>query len=232
MCEVKNLIQQVVVIDENGTQIGMTFPKRAKQLINKQRALWHDEAHTTICLLPEMKEDTILENDFTNRMSAGVEKTIGYAEDNNLLLFLAQKNVTERKNLIKHIMAYVATGIVVVFLYASFFVNSVHPFSSEAWNAIRYLDEIRPLIPESYIGNIDEVDWFINYSTNNYTHPLWYIILGVMFAWGGWITVNVVKRAIRYYMPKFLKKAKPDPIILEYQRLKNMVSDGMAIEKF
>ena len=46
------MIQQIVVNDENQVKIGNTFPRRAKQLVNKKRAKWLNKAHTEIVLMP------------------------------------------------------------------------------------------------------------------------------------------------------------------------------------
>lgn len=42
------MIQRITVLDESGNVIGDTYPKRAKGLVKKGRALYVDE--TTICL--------------------------------------------------------------------------------------------------------------------------------------------------------------------------------------
>ena len=47
------LSQQITVRDEKLEKIGVAFPRRAKQLVNKQKARWLDEAHTEIVLLSE-----------------------------------------------------------------------------------------------------------------------------------------------------------------------------------
>ena len=50
------MIQQISVNDENRVKIGKTFPRRAKQLVNKNRARWIDHTHTEIMLMPSKME--------------------------------------------------------------------------------------------------------------------------------------------------------------------------------
>lgn len=45
--------EQIVIKDENNARIGIVFPRRAKQLVQKRKARWLDEAHTEIMLMPE-----------------------------------------------------------------------------------------------------------------------------------------------------------------------------------
>ena len=45
--------QQITVLDESMAKIGTAFPRRAKQLVNKNKARWSDETHTEIILLEE-----------------------------------------------------------------------------------------------------------------------------------------------------------------------------------
>ena len=45
-------MQQIIVNDENHVRIGNTFPRRAKQLVSKQKAKWLDKEHTEIILTP------------------------------------------------------------------------------------------------------------------------------------------------------------------------------------
>jgi len=44
------LAQQIIVNDENNKKIGSTFPRRARQLVGRNKARWADEAHTEIIL--------------------------------------------------------------------------------------------------------------------------------------------------------------------------------------
>ena len=51
-------MQQIIVNDENHVKIGNTFPRRAKQLVSKQKAKWLDTAHTEIILMPTETKGT------------------------------------------------------------------------------------------------------------------------------------------------------------------------------
>jgi len=228
---VNDLIQQIAVINENGTQIGMTFPKRAKQLIARQRALWHNDSHTAICLLPELKEEVILDKDFTYNTNDGFKEAPRCAKSDDLLLYLAKKNVAERKNLIKQAVIYAIAWTVLLVVYAGFWDGADNYLSREGRNAINTLEVSMPFIPEAYVPNIEYAIAVINTYTYMYQRPVGNYILGAMFAWGGWIVFHAIKRAAENSRPKGAKRIKPDPVAVEYQRLKNIVLDGAAIEK-
>ena len=61
---------------------------------------------------------------------------------------------------------------------------------------------------------------------------LWNVIIGVMLAWGCWIAIRIVKHVKHTVKPlamkiraRFIRETKPDPVMQEYNRLKNMVAD-------
>ncbi len=60
------MIQQIVVWDENHVKIGNTFPRRAKQLVNKKKATWLNETHTEIVLLPIEKGGSEMNTEIAN----------------------------------------------------------------------------------------------------------------------------------------------------------------------
>ncbi len=98
------MVQRITVINDGGAKIGMTFPKRAKQLINKQRAFWRDETHTAIRLLPEIKEESEMNNEISD-----VRDIPAVSErSDDLLMYIAKARVKEKERLIKHIAAYAA----------------------------------------------------------------------------------------------------------------------------
>ncbi len=72
---VSNLNQQIVVWDENRVKIGNTFPRRAKQLVNKKKAVWLDETHTEILLISEDSEGSELNSEIVNFANNFFENT-------------------------------------------------------------------------------------------------------------------------------------------------------------
>ncbi|MCL2405302.1 MAG: hypothetical protein FWC92_07125 [Defluviitaleaceae bacterium] len=207
------MIQQLAVYDESGTQIGMTFPKRARQLISKQRALWHDDTHTAIRLLPDTKVDTPLEE----YLGDALDDTPGPSASNDLLLYLAKKNVREKRNLIKHILAYIAAWPVISVFYHLIIHGARHPAYWQMRRAIQALDQLNVAAnPRSRVEDA------IMSLYNGLMHPMMYLIFGFMVAWGIFIIARIVNRVIASYRVGRVKKAKRDPVQIEFQRLKDM----------
>jgi len=210
----KIMIQQLAVYDESGTQIGMTFPKRARQLINKQRAKWHDDTHTSIQLLPDNKEEATvdyLDNDLDEILDIG---------NDDLLLYQAKKNVREKRSLIKHAIAYIATWPIIAIFYSEIVSRTRHPSYARMQEAIHSLDEIRRSLPHFNLFAVDEAERQMMNIINSLTHPLMYMIIGVMVAWGAWIIARVIMRITANRT--IAQRAKSDPVQMEYQRLKSM----------
>lgn len=59
-----------------------------------------------------------------------------------------------------------------------------------------------------------------------YTPSWWYIAVGAMIAWSGYIAFRLSKIALKFAMKKWRSRAtaktRPDPIIAEYNRLKGL----------
>jgi len=47
---------KVILFDANGTEIGETYARRARQLVKQQRAIWADDTHTAIQFMPDAEE--------------------------------------------------------------------------------------------------------------------------------------------------------------------------------
>ncbi|MCL2398646.1 MAG: hypothetical protein FWC91_02735 [Defluviitaleaceae bacterium] len=52
---------QITVYDHNDVVVGTTFPRRAKHLVNKEKARWKDELHSAIILSPPLLVPSTLE---------------------------------------------------------------------------------------------------------------------------------------------------------------------------
>jgi len=215
------MVQQLAVYDESGAQVGMTFPKRARQLISKQRALWHDDSHTAIKLLPEPNEEVAMDVHQEDDLDKSKE-AVGFAGSDELLMYIAKKNVKEKKNLIKHIIAYILSWPIIVVFYEAVISNTNHP-SAESWNrATRAVEaaRIQNLNATAHLS-ISDAQRAMQAHLNSLTHPIMYIIIGVMIAWGVMILASIVKRIIAYRIQR-VSKAKRDPVQMEYQRLKGL----------
>jgi len=217
--EVTEMTQQLTVYDENGVPIGMTFPKRARQLVSKQRALWHDDAHTAIRLLPEAKEEVplgeYLGDDDMDESPAG-------SRSDDLLLYLAKRNVREKRNLTKHFVAFIAAWPAIIIFYEVIASNVQRRRLHSWWDSAEWhLDIIRNYVPEESIWAVDSLYFTGRSLINSLTHPIMYGIIGIMIAWGVWIFVRCVNWAIANDRGR-AGKTKPDPVQVEYRRLKDM----------
>lgn len=111
------LEQQIAVYDESGKKIGMTFKRRANQLIGRQRAKWLDEIHSSICLLPNSsREDTYL--DKATEYNTNDCRGSADADGKNCILCVAKKRVREKRNLRRHVALFVPGFILLLFLFA------------------------------------------------------------------------------------------------------------------
>ena len=217
------MTHQLTVYDENGTHVGMTFPKRARQLVSKQRAVWHDDTHTAIKLLPEAKEEAPLgeyhDNDEID------EIPMSKASD-DLLLYLAKRHVREKKNLTRHFIAFIIACIVVPLFYVAIIESTPHP---QAWRMIetnRQINTLRSNTRNIDLWRVDALERSVQAIFDNLVHPIMYVIVGVMVAWGVWVFVRYVSWAGKNKRGRN-RKSKPDPVQVEFQRLK-----GLGVEKF
>jgi len=214
------MINQVAVYDDSGAQVGMTFPKRAKQLVSKQRAVWQDDEHRSIKLLA----DTI-EGDTTAPSPE---------ESDDLLLYLARKNVREKRNILRHTAAFIVALTILIFFYTNFG-NTLHPSHNSLMSTSNRLETALTghVNPTAIRPVEDAINWLQTIATT-YSSPIWYLVFGAVLTWGGWIAIQYSKRAIRHFGlrrgPK-PKKVKVDPVALEYQRLKNLATDGVPVAR-
>ena len=218
-------MQQLAVYNESGVQVGMTFPKRARQLINKQRALWHDDTHTSIRLLPELKEEAM--DEYLNDELAIEEPPSSTATD-DLLLYIARKNVREKRNFLKHLVAYVMAWPLFGLFFATVLENTRHPQHRRLghlnWNLERLGEYTSGVENAAWV--VDDINrWGQSLFNNHLTHPMFYMIVGALIAWGVWIFVRAVNMRVATRIARE-RKHKPDPVQMEYKRLKDMGARG------
>jgi hypothetical protein len=146
-----------------------------------------------------------------------------------LLMYQAKLNVKEKKTTIMNVAAYIASWLVLGWLFDGVFANRTHP---EWWWRSRDFEQLRRFAPDSTVdyywlfsGALSNIESYFR----NYTFPQWNVLLGVMLAWGCWIVFRIAKTMPRNFGRKFrarfIKTAKPDPVIQEYNRLKNMADE-------
>ena len=144
-----------------------------------------------------------------------------------LLLYKAKQNVKNRRNLLKHILAFIAAWPILGIFYASTISNMIHP---RWWNMSHRLQELYNLshyLPEEHYWILNDlihnVSWYFR---NGHTPGIWFMLMGAMLAWGGWIAVRFIKTAVLPLAKKLrsnvIRKVKPDPVMQEYNRLKSM----------
>ena len=173
-----------------------------------------------------MIEDNVLP---TNGEAEGIATSLKREEVDILLLYKAKQNVKARENLIKHVIAFIVVWFGLGLLYVCFIQHMVSP---EWWRISDELQILNEHIPTAYQAAVNEVRWTVEWHLlSAYTPDVWYVILGIMTAWGGWIAFRIAKRVAKpmreKIWSKFTKKDKPDPVTREYNRLKNMNADEM-----
>ena len=117
----------IILYDENHERVGETYHRRAKQLVRSGRAYWLEEGHSLLLAsylaehqtLPPTKEEipTMTESVFTNNGTAPEEpKAPCTSVSSDSLMYLAKQNVTQKKSLIRHIVAYIiAWALILIF---------------------------------------------------------------------------------------------------------------------
>ncbi|MCL2617550.1 MAG: hypothetical protein FWD98_00710 [Defluviitaleaceae bacterium] len=106
---------KITLYDSNGTKMGETFIRRAKQLVKQQRAVWVDEKQDAVRFAPGQEHsgtDTPAQDD------ASAEETETPAHDDTLLITLAQKRLQDRGRFIFHTAAVVPVWFMTLFALA------------------------------------------------------------------------------------------------------------------
>ena len=172
-------------------------------------------------------------------------------EPSELLLYMAKQNVAQKKSLIRNIIAYILAWPILHTVFRFFpRVSTWNAHTDQT--AIRgvvhefpevFVQESMPFLfqfpggeyftsqsPNGFWGNINDfvvaaTGGFERYQPTIMTSITrnelwWHFILGAMVAWGVWIAVRcfkVLRRRTANRAPK------PDPILLEYQRLQSSI---------
>jgi hypothetical protein len=121
-------LDKITVLDKEGRVIGETFNRRAKQLVLKERATWTDEKNSAIRLLKaELTEgDEIMENQnmpFMDLRAAERPHEEISTPSEDLLMYLARRNIRFRRGLLTHIIAMPAAFLALAWITGGFRVN-------------------------------------------------------------------------------------------------------------
>jgi len=232
------VIGKVTLYNQRNEIIGSIYPRRAKQLVLGGRAVWLDEGRVLQTMPNETGTSSAFDKEEVSMVSESAYSSNGerekpdrvFDEADALLLYRAKQNVRDKANLIKHIVAYLISLPILGVFFVTVFMDRALSFPHPQWwrfnGAFRHVWDIMPYLPEEHgwaVFNLwDTAELILQF---DYTPRVWYVIVGVMIAWGFWILRRLVKFVIRPAFKRFwvgsAKKAKPDPIILEYNRLKN-----------
>jgi len=102
---------KIKLFDADGTQIGETFARRARQLVKQQRAIWMDDDHSAIRFNPDSTED-----DWNEEVEHGkTPRTIEKHPELDPLYVFAKKRLAERRRVILHLVLLVPEMIAVIF---------------------------------------------------------------------------------------------------------------------
>jgi len=248
------MTKPIVLYDQNHERVGETYPRRAKQLVRSGRAAWLEEGQSLIIdteymPYPPKQEEAFTMNEtiYQNNGQAVEEPTHHERPEaphsempNDLLLYLARKNVAEKKSLLRHVIAYIAAWpILHIFVFRYLSPGSVS--GEQATATVHMLNEFVPRFRQiepsgfgripmgHYIeGPFGEIIFNINEAVQAATPAAntgqsnlwWYFIMGVLITWGVFIAARAIKILRRHMSTRTPRPAKPDPVSLEYQRLK------------
>jgi hypothetical protein len=153
------------------------------------------------------------------------------SKPDKLLMYKAKQNVKDRRNLVKHILVFIAICPVLLIFYTGVVQSAM---SNAYWDFISAIGILSSGIPYTadYINQIyDHLLWLVDlHFFRGYTPGYWYVLMGIMLAWFGWIMQRifrrVYKRVYRLVIGIFrggsAGKERPDPVMQEYKRLKGL----------
>ncbi|MCL2376731.1 MAG: hypothetical protein FWC76_04960 [Defluviitaleaceae bacterium] len=209
---------KIMVFDENNVETGQTYPRRAKQLVTKGRAVWQEDGQSAIRMTPKEADKETIKMGYND---------IDVAQDNDELLHTAKSNVRQRRSLICHIIAFLIAAPLIFAALPNFLGNAptgdianAALANDEAVAAI--LNELRQMaFTFGQHGNAaaartvaQAANDLVNPPASN-AHDMQYFVWGAYFAWG----VFILSRLVLYSLPKF-KHKEQKRVSEEYHRLK------------
>ena len=112
---------KITLYNADGTQIGETFARRARQLVKQQRAVWMDDDHTAIRFNPD---PDYAESDWTEdfEYEKAPHPTAKRHPELDPLYVFARKKLAERRRVILHLVLLVPEFIL-LFIFTAFSFN-------------------------------------------------------------------------------------------------------------
>ena len=112
------MTKPIVLYNQNHERVGETYPRRAKQLIRNGRATWLEEGQILLINAnhepyPPEQEEPIMTT-YQNNGTTVPPPPETHEMSDDLLLYLAKKNVAEKRSLVRHAIAY-ALALVILF---------------------------------------------------------------------------------------------------------------------
>ena len=107
---------KIKLFDADGTQIGETFARRARQLVKQQRAVWVDDDHSAIRFNPDPVEDDWNEETEQDKPQHLTAKR--HMELDPLYIF-AKKKLKERRRITVH-LALLIPEMILAGLFSAF----------------------------------------------------------------------------------------------------------------
>ncbi|MCL2189248.1 MAG: hypothetical protein FWB87_10830 [Defluviitaleaceae bacterium] len=220
--------------DRNGDKIGALFPRRAKQLVIKGRAEWLEEGRSLQLIKNASLPTDRIPSEF-DKEEIEMEDEVKYTNDgtaeetdasDNALMELARANVQDKQNLIRHCTAFLLSLPMLIVARSILTGLVAHPALSWLLREAERIQHNRGNLEIVRFAMSDfafELEHVLRWS---YTHPVFYMLVGIVAAWGVWIVLRISKRLriiprltqiMRNELPK---KEKPDPVQQEYRRLK------------
>ena len=102
---------KIILLDANGTEVGETYSRRARQLVKQQRAVWADDTHTAIKFMPDTVEDWELpEVPHTSPPPTHKDK-------HSALYAIAEKRIYDRRRFVWHTVLFIPGFFAIMFVW-------------------------------------------------------------------------------------------------------------------
>jgi len=107
---------KIALFDADGTQIGETFARRARQLVKQQRAVWVDDDHTAIRFNPD---PAYTKDDLYDETTHDIAQPPAAKKELDPLYVFAKKRLKERRRITVH-LALLIPEMILVGLFSGF----------------------------------------------------------------------------------------------------------------